>query len=369
MGKRTFGHLPTLDGLRALAILAVFISHSATQLFGESGVYEQQSLYTIASYGRLGVDLFFAISGFLITYRLLAELQQNNFISLQSFYIRRVFRIFPPYMMYLLVVILLGLSNIIRVDSWEIFSSLLFIRNYYMVWTVAGESTRHFWSLAVEEHFYLLWPALLIFLSPKRSLWFVPLIALLIHVWMAIDGRYHIFARFFHDAGSLFRTDTRIDALLWGCFAALIYPWAERCINRYSWLAGIFQVALPVALVAVFVLRIPLLHLWLSLIFPLIVIFTVAQPTNVIGKFLERPLLVWFGGMSYSLYIWQTLFLQIDGTSWSLAHNGAGSSKLFFWLIDLATILLVSSFSYYFIEKRMIALGRNLARKSSAFTS
>ncbi len=363
MQKRTLEHLPALDGLRAVAIVAVLFSHSATQLFGESGVFQNRILSTIASHGRLGVDLFFAISGFLITHRLLAEVQATGHISLKSFYIRRIFRILPPYMLYLIVIVLLSMCGKVTVRAWEIGSSLLFLRNYFMSWTTGGESTNHFWSLAVEEHFYLLWPILLILLRPKRSLWGVPLLALLIHAWLSFDMRYHVFSRFLPDAGTLFRTDTRLDALLWGCFSALVYPRVQEYIGRVAWRGTLFQAALPLFLILVIVLHAPFLHLWLALIFPSIVISTVTRSETILGQFLDSPLPSWLGKMSYSLYIWQTLFLQCDGVSQSLSHSAGGLSRLYYWIIDIVSIIVVGSISYYLVERTMISVGRKLATR------
>jgi peptidoglycan/LPS O-acetylase OafA/YrhL len=207
--------IPTLDGWRAVAILAVLVAHSAW-LFAPGCFFESARVRHVARFGGQGVDLFFAISGFLITSLLLAEMEKTGAASLRGFYTRRVFRILPPLIAYLLV--LAGLAVWWRelVAPWEFAASLLFFRNYTMQ-VAGGRATNHFWTLSVEEHFYLFWPALLVFAGRRRALKIAIGIALCVAVWRGLDGRMHLFATLFGtDPGRFLRTDTRIDGILWG---------------------------------------------------------------------------------------------------------------------------------------------------------
>src|SRR5580704_3843554 len=152
-------HIPTLDGWRALAILLVIAHHAGTAFYGEKEYYASSP----TRFGIWGVPVFFGLSGILITKLLLEEFDRTGAISLKNFYIRRAFRILPPASLYVLCVAALGLV----VSRTEFVGSLLFFRNY-LPDSIAGLYTAHFWSLAVEEHFYLIWPGLLVWLGVRR---------------------------------------------------------------------------------------------------------------------------------------------------------------------------------------------------------
>jgi peptidoglycan/LPS O-acetylase OafA/YrhL len=356
---RPSGYLPTLDGWRAVAILAVVLSHAKESLFGPGGLRESPTALHVASWGRLGVDLFFAISGFLITTRLVEESSREGRFCLGRFYTRRACRILPPYLLYLGLVGIAGAYGLLRVSGREVVECLAFVRNYTM--HLEGTYTNHFWSLAVEEHFYLLWPLLLLAAGPGRATWLIPLLGLALHAWRSLDTRYHLFASVLPDAGVVFRTDTRIDALLWGCFAALIFPTLARFRGLHS-LAWAWAPILA-AIVAVGAGQLPMQPLWFALLFPALVVSTVLAPTGVAGTILEWAPLRWVGRMSYSLYLWQTLFLQ----------DPPGPDPFFHlpWLKDwpwnLLAIVMVAWLSYHFVERPMIRLGHRLtARRASA---
>ena len=174
----------------------------------------------VASWGRLGVEKTFSSrsAAFLICSRLLHEYKSSAGISLKGFYISRTFRILPLYFTYLAILSALALLAGVPASRSEVLSSLVFLRNYAA--QSEGCYTNHFWSLAVEEHFYLVWPLFLALLTPGRALWVTPLLGICVHLWRSADARWHLFPTALSDAGLLFRTDTRIDAILWGCFAA-----------------------------------------------------------------------------------------------------------------------------------------------------
>ncbi len=347
------GYLPTLDGWRAIAIAAVIISHSQNSL-NASGLGDAR-IILIASWGRLGVDLFFAISGFLICYRLLDERRATGRISLGAFYVRRCCRIMPLYFAYLAALGLLALVADLPVDRAEIRACVLFYRNYS---TVEGTFTNHFWSLSLEEHFYLLWPFFLLAAGRSCAAWITPALALQIHIWRSMDSRWHLFAMAFPDPGLLWRTDARIDAMLWGCFAALSYHGRET-IRFPGWSQWALIAALPTCII----LHVPALPLIFALLFPLLILSTVTRPDSWLGRFLELRPLRWVGRLSFSLYVWQTLFLQGQAGTippW-LRH-------LQQWPTNLAMIFLCSVVSHELIERPMIRLGRSLAHRCAGPT-
>src|SRR5271166_2822961 len=215
------GYLPTLDGWRAVAILAVLFDHMVEY----SPLAHYPRFAAFSHTGPNGVSLFFAISGFLICSRLLEEHRAFGHISLRGFYIRRGCRILPPALLYLSVIGLLSFLGLIVVSSWEWWSSVFFFRNYLPgTWISRGWGgyTVHYWSLAVEEHFYLIWPAALVLLAKRRARWFALILALSVATWRAWDLHHQWFQRLI--PGLLFgsRTDVRLDALLLGCLAALV---------------------------------------------------------------------------------------------------------------------------------------------------
>ena len=162
------GYIPTLDGWRAIAILMVLVDHALFFGFRASRV----ALWPVPpALGLHGVNLFFALSGFLITSRLLEEWRVTGAISLRGFYIRRAFRILPAALLVLAATATLGLVGLIPVSRMEVLGAVFFFRNYLPGASypdATGFFTEHYWSLAVEEHFYLAWPALLLLTLRKR---------------------------------------------------------------------------------------------------------------------------------------------------------------------------------------------------------
>ena len=218
------GYLPTLDGWRALAVTLVILCHWT--LADESQGFQE--------YGNFGVEIFFGISGFLICTRLLDEERKHGRISLSGFYIRRSFRILPPALTYLAFLGLLTAIGVLLVTPMEFISSVLFFRNYYR--DPANQPgwwyTIHFWSLAVEEHFYFFFPGLLVCCGTRKAVWWVAGLALAIALWRRIDTYFNLVT----DPGAVFHTDRRLDSLLWGCFAALIvFRFPQKTSTVFSW--------------------------------------------------------------------------------------------------------------------------------------
>jgi peptidoglycan/LPS O-acetylase OafA/YrhL len=279
------GYISTLDGWRTVAIGAVLISHANVTM--TSLGFSRQAI-SVAAWGRLGVDLFFAISGYLICGRLLAEREAAGSISLKNFYIRRLFRILPLYYGYLAVLVALAVFAGVAVTKTEIVSSIFFYRNYVPM--SASVYTNHFWSLAVEEHFYLFWPFFLVAVGPRAALWTTPILALSVHVWRAADSRLHLFPTFLSEAGILHRTDTRIDAILWGCVAALLCAKYPRLIfpGWVSWSV------LATLLGAIVFAALPLL---LAVLFPCLIVSTSRSPQSSMARILEWSWMRWLGRM------------------------------------------------------------------------
>lgn len=347
------GYLPTLDGWRAIAILAVLLDHAV----GYSPLQSVPRVFALTRVGPNGVSLFFAISGFLICSRLLEEERAYGVISLRGFYVRRACRILPPAMFYLMVIGILSLFGLLIVTGAEWWSSVFFFRNYLPPsWRMhgLGEYTVHYWSLAVEEHFYLLWPAALVWLGKWRARWFAIGLALVVAGWRMWDFHAHWFDRLIPGLLIGTRTDIRLDALLLGCVAALLLDEERvraafaRHFATWMWMlciAGYTGLQL--------IQRVRNYSILESALLPLIVAGTVYVQRGWINSLLESRPLKWVGRLSYSLYLWQQLF--------TFSEAGSKLSLIQRWPLNLGLLFLMAWLSYRFIERPFIRLGHRLA--------
>ena len=157
-------HIPSLDGLRAVAVALVLLGHL-------SGTHGFVSINLgIGDYAHLGVVVFFVISGFLITRLLLSEQTKKGSVSLKLFYLRRSLRLFPAAYAFIASVSLLWLAGIVHLEARDLWHAVTYTVNY-----LPGRSwyLGHLWSLSVEEQFYLLWPCTFVMLGPRRASWVV----------------------------------------------------------------------------------------------------------------------------------------------------------------------------------------------------
>jgi peptidoglycan/LPS O-acetylase OafA/YrhL len=345
-------YIPTLDGWRGFAVIGVILYH------GRFGFFKADSeLIKLSAHGFIGVDLFFALSGFLICGLLLEEHRHHGGISLRRFYIRRCFRILPPYYAALAGLCILSVFGAIHVNLSYMPSCLLFYRNYKPLGMDAqsGFYTAHFWTLAVEEHFYLIWPMLLVMVKPKRAGKVAFLLALAVLGWRLIEGHFQLLPNLLLPANLLARTDARMDALLWGCLAAIYFPVIKRHAERIRF-SQLWLPILTILLVAE-AFHAPGLIFLRVVLLPALVLSTVLQPRSVLGRILEWRALRWIGTISYSLYLWQELFLP------ELAAEKAAG---FFHYLQqppwsVLAIVLCACLSRYLLELPMIRLGHRLS--------
>jgi len=341
--SRVRGYLPTLDGWRAIAVLSVILYHDRLYSYGplNTGWFQE--------HGSFGVDIFFGISGLLICSRMLEEERKNGKIRLKQFYVRRAFRILPPLLCYLCVIALLALGRVIAVDAKEWFASLLFCRNYSFLGSVAGHDnwyTGHFWSLAVEEHFYFLLPGMLVFI-PKR--WRIPSlvgIAIGVEIWRALQQQTRPWLFLFQ------HTDVRLDALLIPALIAILMtePWWHRKLEK---IVRFWALPLMLTIYLVTIDRFQILSkLAEPILVPLFLLGTVLS-SGLGSRILELPLLRWVGRLSYSLYLWQQLFF----TGHFFAPLGIWQKSPMNWVL----VFGCSAASYYWIERPLMRLGHRFA--------
>jgi peptidoglycan/LPS O-acetylase OafA/YrhL len=340
---------PALDGWRAIAIGLVIWHHAATGFYASEDAYYNTSSSQL---GAFGVDIFFGLSGLLISALLLQEYDQTGAISLAGFYTRRIFRILPPCFAFLLVAGLLGLIQ----SPLELASCLAFFRNYLPV-SLGGPYTGHLWSLAVEEHFYLLWPAVLVWLASRNSSARpVAYLSIFFGLWRVLDAQTGATARWLGSVSPHFRTDLRADALLWGCFVAfLLAPPGARERLRKNLNAPVIAIATVAALACVMIYSM-LASLWFAMLVPAILAGTMLHPEWRFCRILELAPVRFVGRISYSLYLWQELFL-VPGWLPKI-------SVLQQWPWNLVATFAAAAASYFLVEKPCIQLGRVAAQRA-----
>jgi peptidoglycan/LPS O-acetylase OafA/YrhL len=348
------GYLATLDGWRAIAIVSVMIFHDHVRTLGPV------STDFLHRYGALGVPLFFGISGLLITTRLLEEERLFGAFSLKGFYLRRVFRIQPAALLFLGMMVLAHLLFHLPFIYKGLIQALCLVRNVGN-WngTLPGmRITEHFWSLSIEEQFYLVLPCLLFFIRARRHRLAVLFIAASgFFCWTVVAvprlayyiNRYYINIRGHH-------TELNLHGLLFGSGLAVLvsYPKTRERVRRFLLPTALIGVCVALALLRA--LRHHYDTIWITAAFPFLVLSTVLHPESLPGRVLEWAPLRFIGRISYSLYLWQQLFMGV-------AHFAAGTSL--YW-VDYAPANYLLAFtaallSFYFIEKPAIRLGHRLA--------
>jgi peptidoglycan/LPS O-acetylase OafA/YrhL len=347
-------YLPSLDGWRALSIALVIMHHSSVS---STVPVFRPLLQSISDFGEIGVEIFFAISGLLICSRLLEEESSRGQISVQGFYRRRFFRILPAAFFYLLVVAILAAFHVIPLLTLDWFGALFFFRNYLTLLAYLRHSplalhwyTGHFWSLSMEEHFYLVLPGILV-LFKKTRLWVLGGLALAVALWRAI------LTHFFHTTAQFnFRTDTHVDALLIPAMIALaLYPlMRNQAAKRYlpAWSFAVFA-GLVICLLTI---KVPFSFTLRAVVIPLLILSTVLHPTALPGRILELRPIRWVGWISYSLYLWQQLFFGVN-----VAGSPPRIAFLREWPINVLALTVCATFSYYVVEKPFVRLGHRFS--------
>ena len=339
-------YIPSLDGWRAIAIGLVVAAHCYTMLMNGGGRLQVMAARFV-SHAGYGVDVFFSLSGFLICTLLLKEKERTGTISLSRFYTRRIFRILPPMLVFLCTLAVLShLQLIPAMDKIDFSATIGFFRNYiYGSWY-----TGHFWSLAVEEHFYAIAPIAFLLLPWRKALVACCAVALLA---MGVRWYEFSFMTFTHNLPQ-FRTENRFDGLACGAILALLLfrprlrAWFEEKLT-----SRVFYSLLVATAVALTAFQSQSLRRSVSAIMiPLLIAHTVLRPRAIPGRVLNSALLRWIGRLSYSLYIWQMLFLP---------EGVRTLGRLQDFPLSLLMPFVCAAASYYLIEKPMIRLGHHLA--------
>ncbi|OSZ77333.1 hypothetical protein CAP36_13075 [Chitinophagaceae bacterium IBVUCB2] len=355
-------YYPALDGLRGVAILLVVFLHN----FGFMNYF---------FFGWLGVDLFFVLSGFLITDILLKTLDKPNF--LRNFYMRRVLRIFPLFYLTLIICLLI-LPNIKSINI----NSSYYTNNQFWLWTYlqnwlyifkepyGDKILLHTWSLAVEEQFYLVWPFIILLIrSPKKLL----VVASFILVAVII-ARYAIWMYKVEDlAYSSLYTFTRIDGLCIGSMLALLMRTYPNFLKKYTTLIVLLMAAINFGFYFINnqqSVTLPYLafvgYTTFAVLFGILVYEAVTGESRMIQVLFNNAILKFFGKISYGLYVYHwpvyillfPYFRDIIFNNINLSYRIAEISG---GIIVTTAAVLLSLFSYHYFEKPFLRLKNKYA--------
>jgi peptidoglycan/LPS O-acetylase OafA/YrhL len=336
-----------LDGLRAASISLVLLCHLMPHE-SVSGYFR----FLASVCGSTGVSIFFVISGYLITTLLIQEEERTGRIDLRDFYVRRILRIFPAFYLFLTVVLLLDLAGMVdHAPAHNYLACVLYIRNFFG----RGYETSHLWSLSIEEQFYILWPSLLVLVAARRRLPLAAAIIASVCVWrsfLVLSGRVSSSA--LTDAALYMRTDLRIDTILAGCALALVsrtsgFRRVNAAILSRRW---VFWLACPsLAAWVLFARHIPysagVEGTVSSLLLVVLLNWFLHNDHSWLGRVLQTPPALVLGKLSYSLYLWQQLFL---------GPKTANLSGIRQFPLNLCLTVLVAVASYFLVEKRFLAI-------------
>ena len=329
------GRIPSLDGLRAIAIACVMASHHMQMRLGDA--LGASPLLPFLQVGAdFGVRVFFVLSGFLITSQLVSEQERSGSISLGRFYLRRSLRIFPAFYTYLIVIALLYALGVFTASppSGKAFAIAASYATDYNI-PIARWTLGHSWTLSIEEQFYLLWPLLLLLLRPRYASR-VLVAAILLAPFIRC-------AWFIHDQNELtsgykYHFEASMDSLAVGCLVAIYWSRVGDFLRRiqvpklvaYVTLAGGF------GYLFLFNVRQPFLRLLIGLsltntLIGLAIAVVVVHPPAWLNAFPLR----FVGKLSYSLYLWQQVFVE---------HVRLGA----WWIVFAFGAAIMS---YYLVEK------------------
>jgi len=361
--------IPSLDGLRALSIFLVVSLHTLQRY----SIHHPVSVGWYALFnGAYGVQIFFVISGFLITGLLLKEQRKRGSISLGGFYLRRAFRILPPLYFYIGFILLMGWIGHLALNRTDVFSSLFFFHNFASAGQSSMWSLEHLWSISVEEQFYLVWPLILFLCMRRRGIAGTSSAAIFPLVILAVSP----FARVLlgHQKSPLLHGigtgKLNYDFIMFGCLLAILqgtprFESLYRKATRHWWL--------PPAIIAVcsvlsaryqHYFDLPLGYTISGAVVAIFLLWCTRNPTSVVGRILNWAPIVRIGVLSYSIYLWQTLFLH------------SSNSEVFGPLPFIGTfpgnwlgVFLVANFSYYVIEQPALRMRVRLIKAFHFYSS
>jgi peptidoglycan/LPS O-acetylase OafA/YrhL len=341
-----------LTGLRAVAVGMVVLAHSASGL-----PHSLSYILSKTASGDVGVQIFFVLSGYLITRILMGEYAKTASISFWGFYRRRLYRITPAFYAFLLVLSVLAMLGVVKASWQEIVLSGIYIWNYAHMFGLDGTFASHpegywyvghTWSLALEEQFYWIWPAAFLFISRKKLPYLLPAVILFVPILRIT--LYFIEPSVRPQLHMMFHTG--IDTILVGCFLAMN---EEALLQRFKG-----PLVSPTCLSAALVLELVVLNVTQArlggfyiatygatlgaAVVAFLMLAIMQQPSHWFCRLLRTPVFIYGGLISYSLYLWQQVF-----TNYKMPTGLA-------FPLDLVVPIGAAALSYHFIEKPFLRL-------------
>jgi peptidoglycan/LPS O-acetylase OafA/YrhL len=333
-------YYPSLNGFRAIAIMLVVINHLSPYF---------KTPYLSLINGPLGVAIFFVLSGFLITTLLIKEKEITGRLSLKSFYIRRILRIFPVALLYILVILLLNNVYALNIPAFQFWGAALYVmdfsyfRSHNFEWLLG-----HYWSLSVEEQFYLIFPFLLM-VNIKLFKWIVvfvvfgiPLICVIQYFFPGLNQGLPYYLTHFL---------IKFQAIGVGCLFSLLAfnKFFDGWIDRFKIYINLLAICLICWLrfEDFYSINAVFNNLVISVLVGYVIVSNLLPANDYFYRLLNTRLFNLIGILSYSIYIWQQLFLSGYGKLPKiLAHVP----------YSLILLLIVPVASYFFYEKYFLKL-------------
>lgn len=314
--------------------------------------------------GYIGVDMFFVLSGFLITTTLIKEFDAKNHVPLKNFYMRRVLRLAPA--LFLLLVVYSVLSVIllkndqVKSNLIDALIALFYASNWARAFDIhPPDFLGHTWSLSIEEQFYILWPAMLLFLLRRiRDRWYVAaaVLSIAVSAWLL---RIYMTSQGYSVDRVYNGLDTRADALLVGCVLGVILSSnsigsldRERLMKHLGYITPLSVTALLGVAVSIEWVN-PYLYYWLFFVIELltavIILDLLLKKEGILRTMLSNKWIVWTGSISYGLYLWHFPVYR------TMVVSGFGS-EMERLTIGMCITFVLASVSYYFVEKSFLRL-------------
>ena len=336
-------HFPSLNGFRAVSVIIVVIFHLTLS---------NSPLYQTVFNGSLGVDVFFVLSGFLITTLLLKEKAETGTISLRLFYIRRSLRILPAAYLCIIIVALLNYFFDLKINYLYLLAAAFFVVNFEFLAPLKTPLVSHYWSLSVEEQFYLIFPVIV----KKNFKLFVVFILFIVFVLPLIFTMQYFIPQLNH--GLLFAIThffIKFQGIAVGClFAVLCFKNLIKLKhNRYH---IILKILLTIAIFSiVHTGSVNVFSVYTNLIISLLIgwllMLNLFSVNDWFYKFLNNKYVAKIGVLSYSIYIWHLLILNLPGSPKFISD----------FPISILIIFLVAWISYNYWEKPFLKLKSRFA--------
>jgi peptidoglycan/LPS O-acetylase OafA/YrhL len=353
-GRFKLDYVPELDGLRGAAIIVVMIFHADTPFMKG---------------GFIGVDIFFVLSGFLITSLLIQEFDESGSISLKNFYMRRVLRLGPALIALLIVYCLASFvvldeekANRNYVDA---LISLAYLSNWARAFSIhPPDFLGHTWSLSIEEQFYILWPiGLLVLLRVSKKRHHIVVIATAIAL-LSLFFRIYLSLNAVSPERLYSGLDTRADVLMIGCILGVVLSSGLASGTAKVILQKLLVVMAPLSMACLFVFLIrgywrdPRMYYFgffiVEVLAAVLILDIVVNSQSIIRKLLVMKWVVWVGSISYGLYLWHyPIFRTI---------HALGFNCLTVITVGSLFTFLVAALSYYVLERPALKLKKRLVR-------